>query len=357
MPKGSASVFFVALLLLSPNGMAETRWLIEMTARAYAEPLPVKQFAGDWRGKLESGDQAFTRNRFTVSARQSNFSIAYVQRYDWWLDFSQDTAALYYLHENNLPVPEGREWQVDLHARHWRAQGIRFGWHTEASSGWSAGARLSLLQGMAIQQGRLNGLLTDVSDDYAGVARINYHYDEDLLLADPAATPSGMGWALDLQLGWQSGEMGWLAQAEDVAGVIHWAETPFTRGDIDTDTTVTDPNGFVSYNPTFIGVRATSDYRQRLPQWYRLEGWRQYSIWRWSASAEYVAASWWPELAVARPLARHLQVGAGWLPVSGEWRLRLADRAGRWRLQLGADHWRVEQARAILVEAGVGWAF
>lgn len=357
LPQGGASIFFALLFFLAVPSTAEVRWLNEFSSRSYAEPLPIKQFAGDWQGQLKKGTQAFTRNRFSSSLQQGDFAIGYIQRYDWQLDFSRDTARLYYLHENDLPLPPGRLWQVDLRSHHLRADGVRFAWQTETDSGWSRAVRLSLLHGMALQDGRLNGQITEVAGDYQGVASIDYHYHKDMLLADPAAQPQGQGWALDLQLGWHSEQRGWQLQAEDVLAALYWQHTPYTQGDINTATAVTDPNGFIDYNPTFSGIRKTHGYRQDLPAWYRLEGWQQHQDWRLSLVAEYLAGGWWPEIAVSRPLGRHLQMGWGWLPLSQEWRWRLSDSADHWHVQLGADHWRMEKAHALLLQAGLNWTF
>lgn len=327
--------------------------LAELTSRAVAEPVPVKAFAGQWQSPLRDGRQGWTRNRLLLGVQSGSVSLAYIQRYDYVLRFSPDTADIYWRDRNDQPLAEDRDYMLFLDARHQRSQGLRIGWHGKTSSGFGVDAWVSLLQGMDLQEGRLQGQLSADEDRYAGQATIDYRYSHDLLFDHQVPAPDGYGAALDVRLHWQGERLFLALEMQDVWSRLVWRDAPFTRGGVDSEGRNDD--GF-SLRPLFSGVRGVSGFHQPLPRYTRFESRWQHGRWQWRLDGEYFLERLYLRPGVSLQQG-DVEVYAGYEARMGQWHLGVSDRQRRLALQLGTDELVVHRAHSLTLQLQARFSF
>ncbi|MCH8544145.1 MAG: hypothetical protein LAT61_11290 [Alcanivorax sp.] len=317
--------------------------MTEFTSRSVAEPVPLAALVGRWDARLSSGRQAWTRNRLVTGWRRDALSLAYVQRYDYAMRFSEDTAELYWRDRNDQPLPAGRTYDVQLRARHLRAQGVRFGWHHQVSGGWYAESYLHLLQGQSFQDGRLSGQLAAGGQLYTGDAIITYRYSDDKLLDHDFPSPAGQGLAADVRIGWRGERFAAELDIQDLWSVMRWQDAPFTLGTLNTEGRAGEG---LSLQPLLSGRRGGSNYTQSFPHYSRFMLADRRPGWQPQLAGEYFQ----DRLLLQPGLARSFlwgTVSTGYEMRYRQWLVGIADRDNRWRVQVGTDRFRTEEARSL----------
>ena len=318
----------------------------DLSSRSVAEPVPVRAFAGRWQAPLQPGRQGWTRNRLLLGVESGALSLAYIQRYDYTLRFSPDTAEVYWRDRNDQPLAEDRDYDLFLDARHQRSQGLRVGWHLSRSSGFGVDAWVSVLQGMALQAGQLQGSLFADGDRYSGQASVDYRYSRDLLFDHQAPAPEGLGAALDVRVYWRGERLFLAVEMQDAWSHMAWRDAPFTRGGINSEGRQDD--GF-SLQPLFSGARGVSGFDQSMPRYMQLESRWQHGRWQWHLDGEYFLDRWY-----LRPGVSVTQGGikgyVGYEARMAQWVMGLSDTRGRITLQLGADDAAVHRAHSLTLQ-------
>lgn len=243
---------------------------MQADAEAYAAPVPIKAFVGDWRATLKGGDNAFLDARVESGVRYAHSTLSYTWRYVYLLDFNEDTARVYYHYKNALPMQAGEVRQLDLQARHYQAQGLRFAQDIPfGASTWTLQLGFNALKAHDLTEGSLQGeasfvggaITSHTVDELAG--EINYHYSRPLLREDELdwtpAEPEGQGYSLDVGLrGSFSERLQFMAQVNDALGYLYWEAAPATRY------TVACSCAQGSYDATG-QLQVDARYRQRMP--------------------------------------------------------------------------------------------
>lgn len=235
----------------------------------FSEPVSVYQFINDWEDDLESGQLAFTYNRFEIGFFSGGFRIGYLVRYDYRLKFSGDTARFYHEERKDQSRDQARVYRIDLDGYHQRSRGLALHYDWQPHASLRITPSLSLLQADAVVDGRLSGQIHSQGEDILS-ANLNadYRYERDFLLGRELEDSDfdGQGYALDLAIHWQPGDHWhlWL-QTHDLFGRIHWNELPRTQARVDTEPErVEDP--FQRYRQAAIqGLETERDFVQRLP--------------------------------------------------------------------------------------------
>lgn len=331
---------------------AEARTFLAMHSRAVSEPMAIKPLTDEFDGRLHSGSVAWTRNHVRAGVQRDRWSIAYVQRYDYHLRFNDDTAELYYQDRNGLGVDSDRDYALRLHAWHLRAQGVQFGVDIPLRHNWQLDARLNLLRGMALQDGSATGVLQSDAIAYEGEARIDYRYSEDMLFEHQAPAPNGVGASLDIGIAWRDDDREIALRLADVGGFMRWVDAPFTRAGLDTSGQVVDET--VSVPPLLAGVRGVRNYRQELPVYATFHAAQRFSAGTAMLDTEHYLGRVWPALGFRWDrlrLAPSVRYGFRDRQVS------LGIEGAHWQLRLGSDSWRVERARSLTLEGGIGVTF
>lgn len=233
---------------------------------SHAEPVSVHAYATNWQGPLESGSNGMTHNWIETGARYGMFSVSMVQRLDYEVKASRDSAVFYYLVRNRLNLPVGTPFDLDLRIYHQRSRGLRLAYRIEPVSGLELEGGVSLLDAMRLTQGRLTGSARIVANkDYDYNAQVSYFYSRDALFGRPASPPAGQGYSLDLSARWLVDTRYVLsAQVRDFYGWLRWNDAPFTTATVTSATKQYGNDGYVEYSPTLSGFEGNANYRQRL---------------------------------------------------------------------------------------------
>lgn len=248
----------------------ESEVYLQLDAEAYAEPVTIRAFTGDWKGDFKGGNKAFLDARAESGVRYGRSTVALTWRYVYQLDFSEDTARVYYQYKNRLAPQPGEERQLAIDARHYRADGLRLA-HDFAlgDSSWLLETGLNLLKAQELTDGSLQGNAVFEGGVIAPATirslsgEINYHYSRPLLHEEELdwrpPEPQGSGYSLDLALkGDFSERLHLQARVNDVLGYLYWDDVPATRY------TVACQCSQGTYDAT--GQLQIDDrYRQRLP--------------------------------------------------------------------------------------------
>lgn len=146
-------IFFSGLLSLLPlfDWASDWRFYSKLDSLTYSQPLPIKEFIGDFSGSFDGGDKAFTHNRFEVGVHAGNWRIGWLvgslECYDYEMSFTKDTALLTYLSENDLPIPRNRAYTLQLETEHSSSGGLPLGYTFTPHKTFNLDINLSLLRG------------------------------------------------------------------------------------------------------------------------------------------------------------------------------------------------------------------
>lgn len=270
------AITFLAVSNASIANASSRLLFTQFESESFSEIAPIEQIIHDLEGDpVNPGHFAFTHNQIEVGQQQGNIELSYFLRYDYFVEFSRDTAELAYLLRNDLPLPDNKTYDVDLRANHIFAQGIAAAYRFEFQEMLSGKIKLNYLNVSKTKDGSLRGLLTSQEDSYNANLHLDYGYTEDTLLDRPKNAKTGHGVSLDLDLFWQASDKLTLGlQARDMLSWIRFSKLTYTTADADTNNVSFDEDGRISTKPAVIGVEGFRNQTQKLPH-------------RYSASAKY----------------------------------------------------------------------
>lgn len=210
-------------------------------AEAFADPVSIHAFMGDWKDEFSGGDKAFLDARLESGVRYGRSTLAYTWRYVYLLEFNEDTARVYYNYKNDIPMQAGEAKDLMLSARHYRAEGLRLAHDFPVGdTSWVIQLGLNLLQADDLTDGALYGnavfeggvIAASTVESLEG--EINYHYSRPLLreeeLGWKPAAPDGRGYSLDIAVhGSFSERLHFQALVNDALGYLYWDDAPATR--------------------------------------------------------------------------------------------------------------------------------
>ncbi|WP_190761991.1 hypothetical protein [Spongiibacter pelagi] len=239
----------------------------ELESQSFSEIAPIAQLLDDLEGPaVKEGDIAFTHNQVEIGYRDNQWEYSVFLRYDYLLNFNSDTAELAYLDKNDLPVPQGRTFNVDLRPNHMRARGLGLGYTFDLAKQHRLKIRGNYLQPSETTQGALRGQLTTLSNGYEADLKVDYSYSRDSLLDRPEESVDGHGLSLDLDYQWQAGDVLLQVEARDILSWIHYKDLTYTRAVATTNTISYDANGRLNSIPTVQGIESNRSEIQHLPR-------------------------------------------------------------------------------------------
>ncbi|QJD59098.1 hypothetical protein HG264_09330 [Pseudomonas sp. gcc21] len=241
-------------------------------SKTYSEIAPIKQMVDGLEGKpIDSGDFAFTHNQLEVGQIWNGFELAFFWRYDYYLQFDENTADILYQDANDLPVKKGRRYDVHLRANHLRSSGVGIGYRYEFSPSLSARVRLNYLTASEMQDGVLSGYVDTQAGGYSGKLDLDYGYSEDLLLDRPTESVKGRGFAADFDIDWHITEhLSTYIRGRDVYSRIRWKNLTYTEASAATDRASYRPDGSLTFRPAVKGINGYRNHTQELPSRYTL---------------------------------------------------------------------------------------
>jgi len=234
----------------------------------YSEPIALRQFTTDWSGRISSGNTALQHVQAESGVAYHDWGAGLFWRDDGEARFSADTAELYYLLKNKLPLETGKRYVIDIDIEHARSNGVRV-FRTARFDRWATltvGA--SLFHSDKLISGTMRGTVTATGNkDYdLNDVTVDYAYSRDALFDRDVVAPQGRGFSFDLDLA-AIPAPAWTVrlQMQNLFGNIFWPSAPFTQARVDTDNKTYDANGYVHVKPLLSGRQGEHDYRQRLP--------------------------------------------------------------------------------------------
>ncbi|WP_143050433.1 hypothetical protein [Ectothiorhodospira marina] len=359
-PLGLATATFVV-----PQLAYADNWQLHyaINSQSFSDSASIHDLAKDWRNEpTPSGSIAYSRNRVTLGARRENVSVDLIYRQDWIFEFHPDTAQIVYRDKNKIPLEPGQDYRVKLRARALGAEGIRLGFESDANEGWGLRGAVSLLQVSEFQEGRLTGRVAENADGhFEGLGQIDYRYDEDHFLSHLASPPDGYGFAVDIGIFWSNEQYYASLDIEDAWTRFEWEDAPYTRGQIDTDQSSFDPDGYVSYRPLLSGVRGTEYYRPTnfLPRATTGQLGMRLEQWDVSINTFHFLGTLWPEAQLTYATQGRMHYSAAYEAKSDRITLGIASQTSThsFQFQLGMDNERWQEAHALLINLSGAWQF
>jgi len=248
---------------------------IHLNSFTYSEPISIDGMLHEWDDDLHSGELAFTQQRISVGlSHSSGWSLGWISRYDYFLEFTEDTALLYHQGENDLPASRDYHYQLFLRAEHAKSSGPQIAYQTpllkfgpEQSHQIKVKIQIARLTSNQLYNGSIWGeaILLE-NDDIEAQLNIDYAYHEDSLFDRPLTnTIEGQGLSVDLFADWQFKQWQVSLTLLDAYYRVKWQDNPFTTAIISTDTRGVDENGFIRYSPILSGLEGNKDFIQKLP--------------------------------------------------------------------------------------------
>lgn len=232
---------------------------------AHSEPIAIKAIVDDWDAPLHTGDIAFAFARAETGVRWDQWRLGIFRRYDYFYEFSPDTAYLKHRSENDLPLNTGEQLDIYLKANSMIANGLSLS-HTLTLSEVDLGVSVSYLKGKVLTSGSLTGNAEVLAEnDYDLKFDVDYYYSEDELFDREVSSPEGDGYSVDVNINWSPDDnWNFNLTANDLLSRIFWKNAPGTIATGSTDTKEFDENGYVVFNPVISGLETNQDYRQTL---------------------------------------------------------------------------------------------
>ena len=262
----AATLFFILLIILPVHAVRADAYF-SVDTFAYSEPVPVDAMINKWNKHFSRGEDALTYNRIELGFTYQGFGIGVLKRYDIALEFSKDTSEFYYLTDNKLPLPVGKQYELDLQVKQTFSDGIRVNRTFQLNPQLKTNVGFSYLRGLWLMQGRMKGNATVVGDkDYDFNFDVNYVYSEDALFDRNVDKPNGQGFSIDVDIDWKitDATMAHL-QVLDLLARMYWDNAPVTTATATSSTKSYDDDGYVIYNPALSGYEKYKDYTQKLP--------------------------------------------------------------------------------------------
>ena len=234
--------FFITLLALCYpiSSYAAETYQFNLTIDAYSAPVSIHAFTSDWHDDLKSGDSAFLHGLAEISTENEQRKISLLWRYDYLLDFNEQTALLYHTYANDNKPAANSSYPLAIAARYSESYGVQWLQKFHFRPNIELGVGISLLKGYKITDGQLNGQSIfkqagfDVKDIQQANLDVNYYYDEPHLHEDQLdwhpRNPSALGFSVNTLVKWQiSPQFVLNAQINDLYGRLYWQDIPTTQ--------------------------------------------------------------------------------------------------------------------------------
>ena len=241
---------------------------IAVQSVSYSEPVALKFMLGERQAPFTKGNKAFTYNKVEAGFRWGNWQLGVLERLDYQLEFSSETAELIYLAENRLPLEVGREYELYIKAKHNYSRGVRLAYRHKFSARINVGLAASYLQGKAFTDGTIRGSAQATAEkNYDFQFDADYFYSRDILFERDVESPDGNGYSLDFNVDWQPNKY-FTVQLDvvDLVGKMFWDNAPFTTAIATSETKTFDEDGYVRYNPLLEGKESNKNFTQTLPR-------------------------------------------------------------------------------------------
>jgi hypothetical protein len=322
---------------------------------AYSEPIPILRAVQGWKGTDRRGSRQYASLWTEAGVARGRWGAGLLHRLDFSLHFTPDAAALYGAIADDHPLPVGRTYHIYVHAHAMEAWGVRVFHRYEPAAGMRAEVGLSLLRGVSMLEGSIQGEGTALA-----AKRYDYNlwaddaYTKDPLFSRDVRAPEGVGASLDGAFGWDmSRDWHLQARVRDLPGFVRWRHLPMTRASALSQRTHTDDQDFQHWAPLVSGLETYApSYRQDLPASGAAEITHASHSWIAGLGTTYVFGDWSPRVGIGHRTA-------GWQWVGWVWPTKRAlgvdVRRGPWGLSLSSDGFDGNRVHFVQICLGYGW--
>lgn len=331
------------LLLKGSSGLAyefiyPDAVFMRLASDTFSDAAPIEQMLHDLKGKpVRSGEFAYTHNQLELGVEIDAFEISYLARYDYFLEFSDDTVRLAYIKKNDSPANVVDHYAISLYANHMRTSGLAIAYRFTPAENHALRLKLSYLKATETTLGKLKGRIETRDTDFSADLYLDYSYTEDAFLNRPREQVDGRGATLDVDWHWRVNEdFTFNFAGRDLISLIRFDDITFTRATATTNRISFDSDGTLTSIPALSGVERYRDEIQRFPRRITATGsYRCGEIWVCRAELFAIDRYRFPRLGVERTLptgilALDYDLGAKALGV------RFSNRL--FSLQLRTDH-------------------
>ena len=237
----------------------------------YSEPYSIQHALNGGEEPFTGGDTVLTHNWGEIGVSYKGIGIGYLQRYDYDLLFSEDTAEFNHLITNKEPLPEGRTYDLRLEARNYRTEGVRLSYDFNLFKKLRINLGGAYLKGLYLTEGQAQGYATVLNEgDYDFQFDVDYYYSKDFLFDRSVEQPQGYGYSLDFYIDWEILRgFNLKLRGIDVLGELYWDHAPNTTATATSDIKEYDRNGYLVYQPVISGYETYQEYTQKLNPRYR----------------------------------------------------------------------------------------
>lgn len=255
------------------NIQGETNLFINTSAFIAIDPASVKElFEDNWEGDYtprNGTNLALASAKSEIGVRHNGWLIGYSHRLETMIEASRDTIDLIHTVQNSDNLPIGKEYNLDLKINGFQADGLHIAHsiplYTSNNFNIHGGIGISLLRGIRLQQGLVNGSATVISDkNYDFYGTTDYYYSDNYLYELGLKMPSGYGASTDIGINtdWEMFHVELVLN--DLLGFLKWNKTPYTHAILTSDTKSYDSKGYIEYSPTVKGIETTKAHTQYL---------------------------------------------------------------------------------------------
>ncbi|PID46559.1 MAG: hypothetical protein CSB47_03305 [Proteobacteria bacterium] len=281
MTSHTQALLLLLALLPSTSNADNISPYIEFDSFLLSEPIALDAINKNWNADYHPhGENQIASIWLESGVKKGDWSYGALLREEYQLNFSTDTADLYYNTANNKDLPLNQDYQLDLDAYRFRGRGIRISKHVITNNKFEFRLGSSLFYASHLLSGGLSGFANANSiNKYTYNFGVDYQYDEDVLTGRKGTTPpDGIGLAIDTEVKWKPTEKLQVnANIKDLVGAIYWKNAPYTKAVANSNTVTIDGNGFTHVNPVLTGIEGyRSSYTQQLKPSVNLSA--EYSI-------------------------------------------------------------------------------
>ena len=233
---------YSSLFFLFINCAWSTEPQLNITIDSYSEPVSIYQFTRNWNGQFKGGQHAILHGRAELFQQNTQHELALLWRYDYLVNFSEDTAEIYNAYKKELAPNVRQKYLGYLSASHTSALGIRWSPKFQPTTNLIISPGINILKGKKLTEGSVQGITQFIGTGFSGKdfgdtnVSVNYHYDHPLLHEKDInwypPLPTGYGASLDLKVKYQpTNDSALTLNLYDVLGKIYWKDVPRTLYD------------------------------------------------------------------------------------------------------------------------------
>ena len=244
----------------------------EIYSNTYSDIAPIDQFFDDLRGpKVAEGEFAFTTTtaalgqKIHINDKFGGLRYELFTRLDYYLEFTPDTAELFWADKNDIPLDRDRTYEVFLEANHVKAHGLKLGYLAYLGN-FNYQIDFSYLYAYEMLVGTLEGDLNGLGNDAEGALLLDYYYSEDKFFKREPNGLAARGIAMDVAFQWQINDKFSLDfKSKDLYSRIFWNDQDFTSARASSERVRFDDDGLLEVSPALSWLETERNFRQRLP--------------------------------------------------------------------------------------------